>query len=273
MTGRDIRLIAVDLDGTLLNDRKEVPPDFIPMVEALYPRGIRFVLASGRQYYNLAAMVEPVADKLFYFAENGGLIFDGADIISCSPIPEDMLRELRRAGAEIGAPLVMSGVKSAYIAADCGPAARENTAMYYRKRTFADDPLAAAKAAGDSIVKVAVFDAEDAATKCEPRFAQFRPRLKVTLAGQSWVDVMRADVNKGLSLEFLQERLGIAPDQCMAFGDYPNDLEMIRQAGFSYAMANSHPDLLAAAKYRAPSNEEDGVMRVLRETFPDALPG
>ena len=91
MTGRDIRLIAVDLDGTLLNDRKEVPPDFIPMVEALYPRGIRFVLASGRQYFNLAAMVEPVADKLFYFAENGGLIFDGADIISCSPIPEDML--------------------------------------------------------------------------------------------------------------------------------------------------------------------------------------
>ena len=92
MTGRDIRLIAVDLDGTLLNDRKEVPPDFIPMVEALYPRGIRFVLASGRQYYNLAAMVEPVADKLFYFAENGGLIFDGADIISCSPIPDDMQR-------------------------------------------------------------------------------------------------------------------------------------------------------------------------------------
>ena len=53
MTGRDIRLIAVDLDGTLLNDRKEVPPDFIPMVEALYPRGIRFVLASGRQVFNL----------------------------------------------------------------------------------------------------------------------------------------------------------------------------------------------------------------------------
>ena len=61
----DIRLIAVDLDGTLLNDRKEVPPDFIPMVEALFPRGIRFVIASGRQYFNLAAMFSSIADKLF----------------------------------------------------------------------------------------------------------------------------------------------------------------------------------------------------------------
>lgn len=271
MTGRDIRLIAVDLDGTLLNDRKEIPPDFIPMVEALHPRGIRFVLASGRQYFNLVAMFEPVADRLFYFAENGGLIFDGARNISCSPIPEDILPELCRAGAEIGSPLVLSCEQSAYIDSGCGAAARENTAMYYRKRTFADDPLAAAKAAGDSIVKVAVFDAEDAASRCEPRFAQFRPRLKVTLAGQNWVDVMRADVNKGIALEFLQKRLGIRPDQCIAFGDYPNDLEMIRQAGISYAMANSHPELLAAAKFRAPSNEDDGVMRVLRETFPDAL--
>ena len=79
---RDIRLIAVDLDGTLLNGRKEIPPDFVPMVEALYPR-VRFVLASGRQYFNLAAMFASVADKLFYFAENGGLIFDGAENISC----------------------------------------------------------------------------------------------------------------------------------------------------------------------------------------------
>lgn len=271
MTGRDIRLVAVDLDGTLLNDRKEVPPDFVPAVEALYRRGVRFVLASGRQYFNLAAMFASVADKLFYFAENGGLVFDGAEMISCSPIPDDILPGLCRAGAAIGAPLVLSGVQSAYIGSSCGATARENTAMYYRKRTFADDPLAAARAAGDSVVKVAVFDAVDAAVRCEPEFAQFRPRLKVTLAGRNWVDVMRADVNKGIALEFLQHRLGIAPEQCMAFGDYPNDLEMLRQAGFGFAMANSHPDLLAAAKYRAPSNEQDGVMRVLRETFPEAL--
>ena len=121
------------------------------------------------------------------------------------------------------------------------------------------------------MVKVAVFDPVSAAERCAPHFAPFRDRLKVTLAGQNWIDIMRADVNKGIAIEFLQKRLGLAPDQCMAFGDYPNDLEMIQQVGWSYGMANGHPDLLAVARFRAPSNEDNGVMRVLRETFPDAL--
>lgn len=269
----DIRLIAVDLDGTLLNDRKEVPPDFVPMVNALYPRGVRFVIASGRQYFNLAAMFASITDKLFFFSENGGLVFDGAENIFSRPLPDDILPALYRTGTDIPATTVLCGVQSAYISSDCGPVGRENTAIYYRKRTFADDPLAAVTDAGDAVVKVAVFDPVSAADRCEPHFAPFRDRLKVTLAGQSWIDIMRSDVNKGIAIEFLQQRLGLTPDQCMAFGDYPNDLEMIRQVGFSYGMANGHPDLLAAAKYRAPSNEEDGVMRVLRETFPDALSG
>ena len=269
----DIRLIAVDLDGTLLNDRKEIPADFVPRVEALYPRGVRFVLASGRQYFNLAAMFERIADKLFFFSENGGLVFDGAENIFCRPLPDDILPLLWRTGSAIPATTVLCGVQSAYISADCGPVGVENTAIYYKKRTFADDPLAAVAAAGDSVVKVAVFDPVSAAERCEPHFAPFRDRLKVTLAGQSWIDIMRADVNKGIAIEFLQKRLGLAPDQCMAFGDYPNDLEMIQQVGWSYGMANGHPDLLAAARFRAPSNEDDGVMRVLRETFPDALSG
>ena len=269
----DIRLIAVDLDGTLLNDRKEIPPDFVPMVNVLYPRGVRFVIASGRQYFNLAAMFSAIADKLFFFSENGGLVFDGAENIFCRPLPDDVLPALWHTGSAIPATTVLCGVQSAYISSDCGPAGRENTAIYYRKRTFTDDPLAAVAAAGDSVVKVAVFDPVSAADRCEPHFAPFCDRLKVTLAGQNWIDIMRADVNKGIAIEFLQHRLDLAPGQCMAFGDYPNDLEMIRQVGHSYAMANGHPELLAAARFRAPSNEDDGVMRVLRETFPDALSG
>ena len=269
----DVRLIAVDLDGTLLNERKEIPPDFIPMVNALYPRGIRFVLASGRQVFNLTDMFAPVADKLYFFSENGGLIFDGRTNIFCRPIPEETFRELYAVGMGIPATTVLAGVQSAYICNFCDKAGRDNTALYYGKRTFTDDPPGAVAAAGDSVVKVAIFDAESAADRCMPHFERYKSALKVTLAGQNWIDVMRADVNKGIAMEFLQKRLGITPAQCMAFGDYPNDLELIQQVEYSYAMANGHPDLIAAAKYRAPSNEEDGVMRVLRETFPDALSG
>ena len=59
--------------------------------------------------------------------------------------------------------------------------------------------------------------------------------------------------------------MGIGSEEVMAFGDYMNDYDMIKYAGESYAMANGHPDLIAAAKHTAPSNDEHGVIRVLEQ--------
>ena len=61
--------------------------------------------------------------------------------------------------------------------------------------------------------------------------------------------------------------LGITTADCMAFGDYLNDIELLRTAGESYAMANAHEQLAALAKYRCPSNDEDGVCRTIRAVF------
>ena len=83
---------------------------------------------------------------------------------------------------------------------------------------------------------------------------------------------MAPGVNKGVAITRLRKLLGLRPDQCMAFGDYPNDLEMLRAVTYGYAMANAHPDVKAAARFSAPSNDEDGVMRVLRSRFGDLIP-
>ena len=69
-----IKLIASDLDGTLLkNGAQELPPDIFPIIRELRQKGIRFVAASGRQYYNLRLLFKPVRDEIFYIAENGSL--------------------------------------------------------------------------------------------------------------------------------------------------------------------------------------------------------
>ena len=78
---------------------------------------------------------------------------------------------------------------------------------------------------------------------------------------------MKPGVNKGEALRGVQRMLGIRPEECMAFGDYLNDCELLDAVGESYAMENAHPALKRIAKYIAPSNDEDGVMRVLRERF------
>ena len=87
------------------------------------------------------------------------------------------------------------------------------------------------------------------------------------LSGEHWVDVMKPGVHKGAAMRGLQKMLGIAPSECMAFGDYLNDCELLESAGESYAMANAHPLLKAQAKHIAPSNDDNGVIRVIREVF------
>lgn len=83
--------------------------------------------------------------------------------------------------------------------------------------------------------------------------------------GLGLLEVSAAGVTKaGALVEFCAAR-GIAPEQVVAFGDMPNDLAMLSWAGAGYAMANAHPDVLATTRLRAPSNEDDGVARVLEQ--------
>ena len=78
---------------------------------------------------------------------------------------------------------------------------------------------------------------------------------------------MRPGMNKGLAIGALCDNLHITPDECMAFGDYLNDLELLQAVGESYAMENGHEALKAIAKHICPSNDEDGVCRTIRRVF------
>ena len=78
MTTEDIKLVAIDMDGTLLDSQKKMPEDFIPWVQS-HPE-IKTVIASGRQYYTLEHDMFPIKDSLIFIAENGGLVFEKGKI-------------------------------------------------------------------------------------------------------------------------------------------------------------------------------------------------
>ena len=91
--------------------------------------------------------------------------------------------------------------------------------------------------------------------------------LSVILSGYSWVDVMKPGVDKGSAMRTLQRLRGLTPDECMAFGDYLNDREMLMAVTESYAMDNALDSIKKIAKHIAPGNDENGVIRVIRERF------
>ena len=99
----------------------------------------------------------------------------------------------------------------------------------------------------------------------------FRERLsgkaEPTTSGHGSVDLIVPGCHKASGLKRLAKRWNILPEQCAAFGDGGNDIEMLNYCGFRYAMENAPLNVKAAAKYVCPSNEEDGVLVALEELF------
>lgn len=89
--------------------------------------------------------------------------------------------------------------------------------------------------------------------------------MQVVLSSEVWVDIIPTGANKGLAIKKLQEKLNIKPEECVAFGDYLNDYEMLQSVYYSYAMENAVPELKKVARFIAPPNYENGVMRTIKK--------
>ena len=261
-----IRLIAADMDGTLLDSRKQLPEGLFPLVRALHERGVRFAPASGRQFYTLYEQFGEIADELMYISENGAMICDGAECVGFSAMPRDVVLDaIERVRTLPGAYTVISARSGAFYEKNSSAEAVRNFNMYCARCT--EVPDLAEFASREPICKVALCCAGRAEQVLMPAFADFAGRAQLALSGTDWVDLMRTGVSKDGALEELCGTLGITTADCMAFGDYLNDIELLRTAGESYAMANAHEQLAALAKYRCPSNDEDGVCRTIRAVF------
>lgn len=259
-----IRLVATDMDGTLLNDKKELPQDFGAWVRS-HP-DIYVVIASGRQIFTLKRDLEDLSDDLIYITDNGGLAFYHDEIIYEDLMtPEDVQATLDAASTIPGCVPIICGVNCAYMAPGDNEGVEQGR-MYYARLELGD--FLHGTPDGDRVVKIALFIPDFKAEEVRGAFPKLPDSLLATLSGTSWIDVANRTVNKGAAMLAIQKRLGVKPEECMAFGDYPNDIEMLEVCGESYCMENGHESVRAVARHTAPSNEEAGVMQVLRTTLP-----
>ena len=252
------------MDGTLLDDDNELHAHLWPLVHELSRRGIVFCPASGRQYDNLLERFREVADEVVFIAENGTYVVSRGREISSDCLGLDVvgrlvaaLRALARSGVDVG--VVICGKHSAYIERG-DERFRAEVDKYYARLLVVDDLLAVTD---DDVLKIAVFDFGSAERTTAPALESFRATHQVVVSGEHWVDVMNLTANKGEGIRQLQRALGITRAQTMVFGDFLNDLEMMDAADYSFAMDNAHPALRERARYLAPSNSENGVVRTI----------
>lgn len=255
-----IKLVALDMDGTLLDSNKKQPLDFMDWVKN-HPN-IKTVIASGRQYYTIVKDFAPISDKLIFAAENGGLVFENEKIIYKNEmLKEDICRCLKIIEKIDKTTPVACGVKSAYTIT--GADTRQEIKMYYDhllpSQNLYQDIMK------DTIVKLAVFVEGAMAEYALKYFTDIGENLEAVLSGDSWIDIVCKTANKGAAVAAIQHEYEIDSEESMAFGDYLNDVSLFKVCKESYCMENGHPDLKKQAKYIADTNDNDGVMKILRQ--------
>ena len=241
-----IKLIATDMDGTLLNSNNEIQHGFYDVFEKIQEKGIIFAAASGRQYYNLLERFKGIEDKMMFIAENGTfVVYEGKELVVNS-LDINLARELIKVGRQIeNSYVILCGKNSAYIES-CDKRLIEQTKKYYARYEIVSDLTKIE----DDILKVTICDFLGSENNSKKYYDDYREKAQIAVSGEIWLDITAKGIN-------------IKKEETMVFGDYLNDLEMMKSAYHSYAMENAHEDLKRVARFITKSNDESGVVHAI----------
>lgn len=256
-----IKAVASDLDGTLIkNMTNTLPKDFCKTVQELHDRGILFIAASGRQYFNMRRIFTPVVDDIDYIAENGCLAFHKGKLIYQNSIPRDLAFTLiADLQAVPGTEIYISGVKCGYVVSkneDYVRLLRDDIGMVLKE---IDD----VSEIHDDIVKISILWRDGIPKEPEQYFhKKYDDRLSVANGGNGWLDFNNLGSGKGAALKVLAKHYHLSTDEIMVFGDNENDISMLKEAGISYTVNSATPYVKSFSDYSC-----DDVVPVLKKAF------
>ena len=274
----NIRLIALDMDGTLLTSDKRLSARNKKALDRASAAGMQIVPTTGRVFTGLPPEIRALPYVRYAITCNGASVYDiAADTIICRaeiPVPQALE--------------VMQWLENWPVIYDCYMDDRGwmTRAMWDQAETYAPNPYYVAmvrtlrqpvpelkaflRARGGSVQKIQAFALDEAIQARLIREVSRRfPDLSISTSVSRNVEINHADANKGTALLALAQALGLDRAQTMAFGDGINDLSMIEAAGVGVAMANAAPEVIQAADRVTSDNDSDGVAEVIEVLLGD----
>ncbi|GAB7032200.1 Cof-type HAD-IIB family hydrolase [Streptomyces sp. NPDC021749] len=281
------RLIATDLDGTLLHDDKTVSERTVAALAAAERAGIEVFFVTGRPARWMDVVSDHVHGHGLAICANGAAVVDlhrGGRIVEVSPLEQALAREVVDAlrSAAPGTSFAVERTSGIHYEPQYPPLLLDPAAVVApAEKLLADDfvaplgPDGAGSAAGaeppafpdQPVIKLLAHhpDLEPDAFLALARSAAGDLASFTRSSPTALLEISGPGVSKAGTLAHCCAERGISPEEVVAFGDMPNDLEMLSWAGTSYAMANAHPEVLAATTGRTASNNEDGVALVIEQ--------
>ena len=258
-----IKLVAIDLDGTLLNDHHEINQPVVDCIKEARKQGVYVVLSTGRPLSGTKAQLETLGlNQLddYIITYNGALVLktNTWEIIAEHGLTRENYLEIDHLARLLDVHLHVADKEAMYTAnRDISPytileSYLVNLPLHYRTpEEIAKEVLP---------TKMMMIDDPELLSEAFKKIpAEFFEKYTIVRSTPFFIEVLNPNTSKGLALKELSEHLGIQQSEVMAIGDAENDLSMIEFAGTGVAMGNASETIKAAADYTVATNLEDGV--------------
>lgn len=257
-----IRLIASDMDGTLLDGHSEVPPETYDLILALREKGVHFAASSRRRFDRLCQFFAPVRDKMDFVAANGAQVYVDGELVDREVFSHLGIRRLAKTvGKFESLHMALFDDEKSFLLDDEDKFVREidKDLPNAERIWYLPGPDV-------SILKISIY-CEDGHVM-DYAYALSRElgdEFLFAPSGTHWIDALQRGVNKATGIEQVMAHHGITRDEVMAFGDSMNDYEIIRFVGTGCAMANGRPALKAVANRVIGYNYDQAVQGEMRK--------
>lgn len=263
-----IKLVAVDIDGTLVNSQKHITPAVFQAVQEAKKAGVKIVITTGRPLSGVQSLLQELQltdPEDYVITFNGGLVQDTSsqeDVLKETLTYQDYM-DIEYLARQLAIPMHASTKKGMFTA-------NRNIGKYtIYEASLVSSPLfyrTPEEMKEEEIIKVMLVDEPeilDQAITHIPK--EFFERFNIAKSAPFYLEITPKTANKGKAVCRLAEALGLTMDQTMAIGDEENDRSMLEVVGHPVVMDNGNPKLKEIAKSITKSNDEDGVAHAIRE--------
>lgn len=264
------KLIASDLDGTLLDSRLEVSDETVKVLTRAYEKGVDFVICTGRMYDSLKYILPKVPFCRYAITCMGAEIYDNF--------------EKKRIYAQTMNPeyvrwIVSYGLKhNIHVNIYSDNVLYNNKIDEYTEIYFRETGTIANKIEGDVLLRVETLNITKLVYIDEPEKIKvydrdvrehFGQKINICASSEYYVEMSAINAQKDITLNLLADRLNVKRDELIVFGDSGNDVAMLKNTGFSVCVANGWREAKAAADIIVESNDNDGVARTVKRLVLD----
>ena len=266
----DIRVIATDMDGTLLDPKGQLDlPRLEKILDKLDQCDIRFVIATGNEVHRMRQLLGHLAERVVLVVANGARIFENNELIQAQTWDDAMVDKALAhfKGRECQDQFVVTAMNGGFVKKGTVFTeldkfmTPEMIEKLYQRMNFVDefDPNLFG-----GVLKMSMVVGEERLDSVLQEINDlFDGHVRAVSSGYGCIDILQDGIHKAWGLEELLKRWGLKPEQIMAFGDSENDIEMLELAGISYAMENAEEAVKRVATKVAPANSQAGVYQVL----------